>query len=233
MPGERDGQHRRDEPPLVQAAHPEEARVLGDVIDDDRLAACRRAPGDALAERNGRAADVVPVHAVGRGERQRHPVAVHEIQGRHLGAKRDPGPVHDGLEELLPGLGGGREPEQLVKEPQLGDGVVGGRRIRQMGLGEVRGLGVGAGRSVGGARLRAGITVIPELCHVHHPRSLGAAVTELGCGPVPGRCPCSRTVTEERLTGAPGIGILARWNPAPGAHPEPDPSVRVWVGFRR
>ena len=144
------------------------------------------------------------------------PVAVHEVQRRHLGPERDPGPVHDGLEELLPGLRGGREPEQLVEEPQLGDGVVGRRRIRQVGLGEMPGRRVGAG-------LRGGIAVIPEHRHVHHTPSLGAAVTELGCGPVPGRCPCSRTVTEERLTGAPCIGILARWHPAPARPSRAEP----------
>ena len=135
VPGERDRQHRGDEPPLVQAADPQEARVLGDVVDDDRLAARGRAPGDPLAERHDRAADVVAVQAVGRGRRQRQPVAVHEVQRRDLGPERDPRAVHDGLEELLPGLGGGREAEQLVEEPELGDGVVRRRRVREVGLG--------------------------------------------------------------------------------------------------
>ena len=37
VPGERDRQHRGDEPPLVEAADPQEARVLADVGDRDGL----------------------------------------------------------------------------------------------------------------------------------------------------------------------------------------------------
>ena len=44
VPGERHRQHRGDEPSLVDAAHPQEARVGLDVGDDQRLAATRR-PG--------------------------------------------------------------------------------------------------------------------------------------------------------------------------------------------
>ena len=42
VPGQRHRQHRGDEAALVEAADPQEARVLADVGDDDRLAAWRR-----------------------------------------------------------------------------------------------------------------------------------------------------------------------------------------------
>ena len=42
VPGERHRQHRGDEPALVDAPDPQEARLGGDVGDDHRLAASRR-----------------------------------------------------------------------------------------------------------------------------------------------------------------------------------------------
>ena len=50
VPGERHGQHRGDEPALVDAADPQEAVVLADVGDDERLAHRGDPAGDPLAE---------------------------------------------------------------------------------------------------------------------------------------------------------------------------------------
>ena len=177
VPGERHRQHRGDEPALVDAPDPQEAGVGGDVGDDHRLAHRGDPAGDPLAERHDRAPDLEPVEAVRRGEGQAAPVAVEQVQRRDAGVERVARPVDDGLEQLLPGLGGRREAEQAVQEPQLRDGVV-----------------RAPGRPAGGGR-EGGCRSVLEVGHQGHLTSLGGAATEVGCDPVPGRCPCSRTVT--------------------------------------
>ena len=90
VPGERHRQHRGDEPPLVDAADPQEARVGRHVRDDQRLARRGDAAGDALAERDAGPADLVAVEAVRGRERQVGSVAVEQVERRDArrGARR-------------------------------------------------------------------------------------------------------------------------------------------------
>ena len=112
--------------------------------------------------------------------------------------------VDHGLEELVPGPGGRRQPEELVQRPELlrvvaRRGVVrgrarvvlaGGSRVRLSRRRPRRGGAVGRR----GAK-RCGPSSVPEHRHGEHDTSLGGVATEVGCGVVPGRCPWSRTVT--------------------------------------
>ena len=135
------GEHRGDEAPLVQAADPEEPRVLRDVRDHDRLPRRRHAPGDPLPERDDGAADVVAVEAGGGGQRQLEAAAIEEVERRDAGVERVPRAVHHGLEELLPRAGRRGEPEDLVEEPELGDRIMarGGAAAAASGSERVRG----------------------------------------------------------------------------------------------
>ncbi len=76
VPRERHAEHRRDEPALVDAADPQEAVVGPHVGDDERLAARRDPAGDALAERDPGAADLVSIEAVRRGQGQGGSIAI-------------------------------------------------------------------------------------------------------------------------------------------------------------
>ena len=75
------GQHRGDEPALVEAAHPQEARIVAPtsgITSGSRV--CGDAPGDALPEGDLRAPDLVTIEAVRRGERQVALVAIQQVQ---------------------------------------------------------------------------------------------------------------------------------------------------------
>ena len=85
------------------------------------------APGHAFAERHARAADLEPVEAVGRSQRQVRSVPVEQVERGDIRVQDVPGPVDDGLEQLVPGAGRGREAGHLVEEAELFELVVGGR----------------------------------------------------------------------------------------------------------
>ena len=106
-------------------AHPQEARIGGHVGDDHRLAHGRDPPGDPLPERHHGAPDLEAVEAVRRRERQPRAVAVEQVQRRDARPERVPRPVDDGLEQLLPRLGGRDQAQELVEEAKLGDRVLG------------------------------------------------------------------------------------------------------------
>ena len=144
VPGQRHAEHRGDEPALVDAADPQEARVGLDVGDDQRTLGRRDVAGDALAERHARPADLEAVEAVRRGERQVRSVPVEQVERGDIGMERIARPVDDGLQQLVPGPRGRREPRDLVEEAQLGQ-LVAGRAPSGLAIGRSR------ARSVGGA----------------------------------------------------------------------------------
>ena len=155
VPVERHRQHRGHEPALVEAADPQEPRVVLDVRDHERYAGRGDAPGDPLAEGHARPTDLVAVEPVGGGQREHRPVAVEEVQRTDVRPQRIARAVDDRLEELVPGLGGGREPQDLVEEAKLLErfGVAGrgsGRRrhpaVRRFRCGRWGGWPRGTGR---------------------------------------------------------------------------------------
>ena len=85
-------------------------------------------PGHALAERHARPADLEPVEAVGRGQRQVRSVAVEQVERGDIRVEHVPGPVDDGLEQLVPRPRRRREAGDLVEEAELLELVVGGAR---------------------------------------------------------------------------------------------------------
>ena len=199
-PGERHGEHRVHEPALVDAAHPQEAVVLADVGRRDRLAHRCHPAGDPLPEGHDRAADLVAVEPVRRGEPEVEPVAVEEVERGDVRPERVAGAVDDGLEELLPRPRGRRETEELVEEAELAGGValVRGRDlVRPIAAG-----GFGAGPVV-------------ERRHGEHDTSLGVAATFDGCSGVPARCPWSRTVTVACWRARARSRILTPWPSLP------------------
>ena len=127
VPGQRHGQHRRDEAALVDAADPQEARVGLDVRDDQRLARRGDPAGHAFAERHAGPADLEPVEAVGRGQGQVRSVAVEQVERGDIRVEDVPGPVDDGLEQLVPRPGGRGEARHLVQEAELFELIVGRR----------------------------------------------------------------------------------------------------------
>ena len=133
VPGQRHAQHRGDEPALVDAADPQEARVGLDIGDDQRLLMGRDAAGHALAERHAGPADLEPVEPVRGGERQVRSVPVEQVQRGDIGVERVPRPVDDRLEELVPGARRRGEPGDLVDEAELLE-LVGGTGAAVLGL---------------------------------------------------------------------------------------------------
>ena len=119
VPGERHGQHRGDEAPLVDAADPQEARVGADVRDDQRLAGGGDAAGDALAERHPGAADLVAVQAVRGRQRQVRAVAVEQVERRDVGVEGVARLVDDRLEQLVPRPRRRGQAGHAVQEAQL------------------------------------------------------------------------------------------------------------------
>ena len=165
VPGQRHGQHRRHEAALVDAADPQEARVGPDVRDDQGFAAGGDAAGHALAERHARPADLEPVEAVGRGQRQVRSVPVEQVERGDIRVQDVPGPVDDGLEQLVPRPGRRREAGHLVQEAELFELVVGGRG------------GIGRPRTAPRTRLAGLRGAGSDARHGHHHTSL-----EKGCG---------------------------------------------------
>ena len=122
-------------------------------------------PGHALAERNARPADLEPVEAVGRGQRQVRSVPVEQVERGDIRVQDVPGPVDDRLEQLVPRPRGRREARDLVQEAELFELIVGGRG----GVGRLR-----RARRTTGAM---GGTGRSDARHWHHHTSL-----EKGCG---------------------------------------------------
>ncbi len=172
VPGQRHGQHRGHETALVDAADPQEAGIGLDVRDDQRAAVRGDPTGHALAERDARPADLEAVEAVRGGQRQVRSVAVEQVERGDVRVQHVPGPVDDGLEQLVPRPGGRRQPGDLVQEAQLFELVV---RVR------LRGAGASptrdAGRSGRGSDAR----------HGHHHTSLEKGCGLDGCDPVAAR----------------------------------------------
>src|SRR4029079_7698894 len=110
---------RADEPPLVDAADPQEAGIVLDVRDDEgELGLCDRARY-ALAERHARPTDLEPVEAVGRCERQVRSITVEEVERGDIGMEGVTRPIDDRLQQLAPGRGGRRQPGHIVDEAKL------------------------------------------------------------------------------------------------------------------
>ena len=139
-----------------------------------------------------------------------------------LAPERVARPVDDGLEQLLPRLGGRDDAQQLVEEAQLRDRVLGAGRRRRVPVPPARGACAG----------------VLDPGHRHHRTSLGRTATEIGCGRVPGGCPCSRTETLLGWRSNRASSILSPWPTAlpdrlgprparggPGSRP-PRPSPR-------
>ena len=119
VPAQRHRQHRGDEPLLVDAADPQEPRVLGDLDDDQRLTRGGDPPGNALAVRHPRPPDLVPVETVRRRERQVRSVPIEEVERGDVRVERVPGAVDNRLEQLVPRSRGRREAGDLVEELEL------------------------------------------------------------------------------------------------------------------
>ena len=128
VPDERDGEHRGDEAPLVDAADPQETRLGGHVRDDDRLPFGSDVSGDSLAERHTGAADLETVEAVRRRERQLPAVAIEQVERADVGLERIAGPVDDRFQELIPGACGRRQADDPVQELELAELL--GRRVK-------------------------------------------------------------------------------------------------------
>jgi len=133
VPGERDGEHRGDEPPLVDAADPQEALVTADVGDHDRLARLGDAAGDALTERHARAPDLEAIEAVRRRQRQVQAVPIEQVERGDAGTQGVAGLVNDCLEELVPGVRGRRQASHPMEKPQLVE-LIGALDRRDLGL---------------------------------------------------------------------------------------------------
>ena len=172
VPGQRHGQHRGHETALVDAADPQEAGIGLDVRDDERATVRGDPAGHALAERDARPADLEAVEAVRGGQRQVRSVAVEQVERGDVRVQHVPGPVDDGLEQLVPRPRGRRQPGDLVQEAQLFELVVGVRR-RHAGAPSTR----RAGRCRRGSDAR----------HGHHHTSLEKGCGQEGCGPVADR----------------------------------------------
>ena len=87
--------------------------------DHQRLAMGRDVAGHALAERDPRPADLEPVEAVRRGQRQVRSVPVEQVERGDIGMEGVARPVDDRLEQLVPGARGGRQAGDIVDEAQL------------------------------------------------------------------------------------------------------------------
>ena len=101
--------------------------------------------GHALAERDPGAADLEPVQAVRRRQRQVRSVAIEQVEGGDIGMERVPRLVDDRREQLVPGAGRRREPGDVVEEAELLELRRDGRRAS-----------IRPSRSLGGPRVSAG-----------------------------------------------------------------------------
>ena len=166
VPRERDRQHRGHEAPLVDAADPQEARIGLHVRDDEGLLRGGDAARDALAERDAGPADLVPVEAVGRRERQVRSVPVQQVEGGHVRVQGVARAIDDRLEQFVPGPSGRGQAQDLVQEAQLVELVSAPRRRARPGL---DGRGSPSGTGPGGR-------------HGHHLTSVGKVGRSKGCG---------------------------------------------------
>ena len=189
---EGDGEHRVDEPALVDAADPQEAVVLAHVGDDDRLAHRGHATGDPLPERHDGAADLVAVEAVRRGESEVEPVAVEEVSDvtSARSASRVPSTTVSRSSSHVRAVvarrrNSWRRRSCAARRRRVGGGR--GQLVRRTAAPEVEAASDAAARTL---RTRSS-----ERRHGEHDTSLEASATSNGCGGVPARCPCSRTVT--------------------------------------
>ena len=168
VPAQRHAEHRGHEAALVDAADPQEARVLLDVRDDERSLTRGHRAGHALAEGHPRPADLEPVEAVGRGERQVRSITVEQVERGDVRMEGIAGPVDDRLQQLVPGARGRRQPRHVVDEPQLVELAALATRSRRRG------------RRPSGPVLHAR----PSLRHVNHLTRVGTVAQEKGCGAV-------------------------------------------------
>ncbi len=173
VPRQRHTQHRGHEPPLVDAADPQEPGIGLDVRDDERLLAGGDRPRHAFPERDPRATDLETVEAVGRCEGQVRSIAVEEIERGDIGMEGVPCPVDDGLQQLVPRSRGRREAGDVVDEAQVIE------LVAHAELGGGRGRGSFPSRPVAHGR--------SSLSHVHHLTRVGTVVPQDGCGPVVAR----------------------------------------------
>ena len=143
VPDERHREHRGDEPALVDAADPQEARLGRHVRDDHRTRAGRDVAGHALAEGHAGPADLEAIEAVGRGQGQLQAVTVEQVERADIGLQGVARTVDDRLQQLVPGPGGRRQADDSVQELELPDRRRRHRRRRRRG---VAGLGRGSPR---------------------------------------------------------------------------------------
>ena len=184
VPRQRHAQHRRDEALLVEAADPQEARVGLDVRDHQRLAMRGDPARDPLPERDARPADLEPVEAVGRGQRQVRSVTVEQVQRGDIGMEGVARPVDDRLEQLVPGARGRRQAGDIVDESQLIELVGRGQLVGAVPRRTVR---VGVAGRAGSAR-RGGRAIAAHGrsigCHGRHDTRVGKVAAAKGCGRV-------------------------------------------------
>jgi len=119
VPDERHREHRGDEPLLVDPPDPEEPRVRRDVRDDLRLPRGGDVTGHPLAVGHLRPPDLILVKAIGGGEGEDRLVPVEQVERGDVGMERVPGLVHDGLEQLIPGVCRRGQAHHVVEEAQL------------------------------------------------------------------------------------------------------------------
>ena len=101
-------------------------------------------PGDALTPGKADPADLRPVEAVRRRERQPRAVAVGEVERADLDAHRDRRPVDDRAHELVPVAGERRQLRDLVEERELVEGGDRRRLARLLARRDVRFAGASA-----------------------------------------------------------------------------------------
>ena len=125
-----------------------------------------------------------------------------------------------------------------MEEAELGDRVLGppaerlARSVRGLARRPAGGLVFAPGRRVRAEPGGVGGGVRPfDPGHHDHRTSLGGAATEIGCGPVPGGCPCSRTVTLVDWQPNRASPILSPWPTALPDRLGPRPA-RGGPGFR-
>ena len=181
VPDERDREHRGDEPLLIDAADPQEARVARDVRDDERATLGGDQAGHALAERDPGTSDLILVEPVRRRERQVPSIAIEQVERGDVGVQRVPGLVDDRREQLFPRPGRRREPDDAMEELELLELL--GRWLG--GRGRTWRIGLDRGHRPGDGR------------HAHHDTSLGRrtgpARPSQRCEPVAERLPLGPT----------------------------------------
>ena len=131
VPFERHRQHPA-EGPDVEAADPREPVVDRDVLDRDRRVTGGDTSGDALPPVEADAAHLRAIEAVGRGQRQAHPLVVGEIERADLDTHRGGRPVDDRMHELVPVARERGQLGDLVEERQLAEPTL---RVHLVGRG--------------------------------------------------------------------------------------------------